>query len=70
MDCKKLLLESLGRFLGPIRARRAALEANPDRVWEMLRDGNRKAREQALETLTLVRERINLEYRELGATRR
>ncbi|WP_028571872.1 tryptophan--tRNA ligase [Desulfonatronum lacustre] len=69
VDCKKLLLKSLGAFLEPMRERRAALEAHPARIWEMLEAGDRKAHEQALETLTLVRERVNLEYKELAALR-
>lgn len=67
VDCKKRLLTSLAAFLEPMQARRAELKNNPQRVWEMLEAGNRKAHEQALETLTLVRERVNLEYRELAA---
>lgn len=67
VDCKKILLQSLERFLEPIQARRKALEADPGRIWELLAAGNRKARNQAMETLTLAREKINLEYPELAA---
>ncbi|GAB6058303.1 tryptophan--tRNA ligase [Desulfonatronum parangueonense] len=68
VDCKKMLLQSLERFLDPIHARRAALEANPARIWELLEAGNRKAHDVATETLTLTRERLNLQYGELSAS--
>ncbi|SDB60709.1 tryptophanyl-tRNA synthetase [Desulfonatronum thiosulfatophilum] len=68
VDCKKMLLKSLERFLGPIQERRAALEANPKRIWELLEAGNRRAHDVAVQTLTQTRERLNLEYGELSAS--
>lgn len=65
-DCKKLLLGSLERFLEPIQTRRRALEADPNRVWEILEAGNRRAREQARITLALAREKLNMEFPELN----
>lgn len=67
VDCKKMLLQSLERFLEPIQARRKVLEAEPDRIWAILDAGNRKARDQAGKTLALAREKLNLEYSELAA---
>jgi tryptophanyl-tRNA synthetase len=67
VDCKKMLLQSLERFLDPIQTRRNALEAEPDRIWEILAAGNRKAHDQARSTLILAREQLNLEYLELAA---
>lgn len=62
VDCKKFLMESLERFLAPIHERRAALEKNPQRIWEILAEGNAKARKEAAETLRLVREKLNFEF--------
>jgi tryptophanyl-tRNA synthetase len=55
VDCKKLLIESLGRFLAPLHERRARLEANPDAVRDILEAGNAKAREAAEATMEAVR---------------
>ena len=62
VDCKKLLFESLARFLEPIQARRAGLTANPDEIWGILEAGNAKARERAQANMAAVRGRINFEY--------
>ncbi|HDQ41671.1 MAG TPA: tryptophan--tRNA ligase [Desulfonatronum sp.] len=69
VDCKKMLLQSLERFLAPIQERRKKLEARPDQIWEILSAGNRRAREQAVKTLALARGKLNLEYPELARSR-
>ncbi|MDL2267592.1 tryptophan--tRNA ligase [Desulfovibrio sp. OttesenSCG-928-G15] len=58
VDCKAILLKSLGRFLAPLQERRAALDANPKRVEEVLRAGNEKAQKEARKTMEGVREKI------------
>ncbi len=58
--CKGLLNESMERQLGPIRERAADLRSRPDEVWEILRDGGRKARAIARETMVDVREHMGL----------
>lgn len=65
VECKKMLLTSLERFFRPIQARRKALEVDPKGIWSILEAGNRKAREQARNTLALAREKLNLQYPEL-----
>ncbi|MDD4952453.1 MAG: tryptophan--tRNA ligase [Desulfovibrionaceae bacterium] len=62
VDCKKLLIESMERFLGPIHARRAALESDPDRLMAILARGNDRAREFSRRTMRRVRERLNFQY--------
>jgi tryptophanyl-tRNA synthetase len=57
---KKHLSEVLSHALAPIRERRAELVADPDRVRDIIRDGNRRARAVAEETLELVRGAMNL----------
>lgn len=51
VDCKKIFLRNLETFLGPLRERRAALEANPETVEEILAAGNEKARAFAVTTM-------------------
>ena len=58
VDCKAILLRNLGEFLAPLQERRAALDANPRRVQEVLQAGNEKARAEARKTLEGVRCKI------------
>ena len=51
--------------LRPIRARREEIDRDPGIVWNVLRDGNERARERAGETLALVRKAMKIEYPEL-----
>jgi tryptophanyl-tRNA synthetase len=51
IDCKKIFYKNLMKVLDPIRERRLALEKDPERVREALREGARKARTVARETL-------------------
>ncbi|MEQ1834342.1 MAG: tryptophan--tRNA ligase [Candidatus Eisenbacteria bacterium] len=52
---KKRLAAVMSEALGPIRERRAKWENDPDAVRDVLRDGTRKARETARQTMDLVR---------------
>jgi tryptophanyl-tRNA synthetase len=58
VDCKKILLANLGAFLAPLQERRAALQAHPGRVREVLEAGNARARTVARETLEGARRLI------------
>ncbi|HPH96026.1 MAG TPA: tryptophan--tRNA ligase [Anaerolineaceae bacterium] len=60
VDCKKRLAHDLNESLVPFRARRAEIDQNPDRVWEILHDGGRRARAIADETMRDVRAAIGL----------
>ncbi len=60
MDCKKVLLGGMVEELMPIRARAAALEAEPQRVLDALADGAKTARAIAQETMREVRDRMGL----------
>ena len=51
IDCKKIFFKNLMKVLDPIRERRQALEKDPEYVREALREGARKARTIARETL-------------------
>ena len=58
VDCKAILLKNLAAFLAPLQERRAALDANPRRVQEVLQAGNEAARAEARKTLEGVRCKI------------
>jgi tryptophanyl-tRNA synthetase len=62
---KKLLADIMIESLAPMRERREAIDRDPSIVWDVLRDGNRKARERAGETLALVRDAMKIDYPEL-----
>ncbi len=55
VDCKRLLLESMAAFLGPIQERRRELDENPAMVREILERGNAKALEASDATMRQVR---------------
>lgn len=57
---KKMLTESLNEYLRPHRAKRAELEANPDYIQKVLRDGIAAARDIASKTLEEVRASMNM----------
>jgi tryptophanyl-tRNA synthetase len=59
---KKLLIEVLDAFLGPIRARRAMFAARPDDVIEILRAGTARANACAEETLALAKRAMRQDY--------
>jgi tryptophanyl-tRNA synthetase len=60
VDCKKMFAKNLNANLEPFRVKRAKLEANPDQVWGVLRDGADRARVIAKETIKEVKEAIGL----------
>ena len=53
--CKRLFAKNLAAYFAPFRERRAALAADPDRVWDILADGARRASVIAAETITEVK---------------
>lgn len=65
VDDKKLLAEQMIAFLEPIRSRREQLLREPGELLALLREGSRKARERAQETLALVRDALGLDYDKL-----
>jgi tryptophanyl-tRNA synthetase len=62
---KKLIAEIMIEALRPIRQRREEIDRDPSIVWDALRDGNRRARERAGETMALVRDAMKIDYPEL-----
>jgi tryptophanyl-tRNA synthetase len=64
VDDKKLIAEIMIENLRPIRERREQIDANPSTVWDVLREGNRIARERAGETMERVRQAMKIDYPE------
>jgi tryptophanyl-tRNA synthetase len=62
LDCKKPLGEALAKLLEPIQARRRELTSRPDTVWDILREGAKKARVAAEATLEDVRAAMKISY--------
>jgi tryptophanyl-tRNA synthetase len=60
VPCKRMLTEALSEYLAGFRERRAALVADPDRVRDIIEDGDKRAREAAEATMALVRDGIGL----------
>ncbi len=60
VDCKKLLADSLLKFLGPIMEKRKELESKPKLVGEILAEGNKKAAKVAKATMQEVKQAIGL----------
>jgi tryptophanyl-tRNA synthetase len=60
IDCKKKLHEGMVRELTPIRERAIDLAAHPDDVWDVLREGARRAGEVARATMEEVRRRVGV----------
>ena len=61
-ECKKRLAEVINTLLEPMRQRRTELEANPDQVLDVLRDGTRRANVMAEETLDLAKQAMKFDF--------
>ena len=57
---KLALWELLNDYFRPMRERRAELEKNPDYIWDVLREGGRKATQEAEKTMDRVRKAVGL----------
>jgi tryptophanyl-tRNA synthetase len=61
VEVKQKLADVMIDFIAPIRERRKKLEENQDKLIEILKEGGKKARKVAKETLGEVREKMKLE---------
>jgi tryptophanyl-tRNA synthetase len=62
LDCKGRLIDHLLHRLEDIHARRPEYAARPDTVWDILREGSRRAREAARATMEEVRAAMKIQY--------
>ncbi len=60
VEVKARLARALNDFLDPIRERRAGFARRPGRVQEVLQDGTKRARQEAILTMAAVREAMGL----------
>jgi len=63
VEVKQRLIAALELTLEPMRQRRAALLARPERLRDIIHDGSQKARGVARETMARVREAMKIAYR-------
>jgi tryptophanyl-tRNA synthetase len=63
--CKENVAEKVDSFLEPIRAKRAFFEARPSIVREAVREGNKRTLMESRETISLVREAMHFDYKDL-----
>jgi tryptophanyl-tRNA synthetase len=59
---KRELITALNEKLEPIRARRAEFEAQPDFVWDVLREGTRRGKERAAGVMESARQAMKISY--------
>ena len=62
LECKKPLIEKVLEEQAVIRDRAKPYEQNPDRVREVIQDGDARARKVASETMQIVRESVGTVY--------
>ncbi len=63
VEVKTKLANALNAYLDPIRERRTAMLADPDRLKEILFEGSKRARRVAVETMTRVRDAMKISYK-------
>ena len=56
------LAQQLNNFLDPIRERRSKFESDIDLVWDILHQGNKRAREEGQKTMEIVKEKMKINY--------
>ncbi len=60
VECKQLFAKNLNDALAPFREKRAELDRSPDYVFDVLRDGAKRARVIAQQTMAEVRQAVGL----------
>lgn len=60
VQCKQMFARNLNQHLEPFRTRRAEIGRDPENVWEILRDGQRRASAIARQTMAEVRQAMGL----------
>jgi hypothetical protein len=58
IECKAAMADNLIKWITPVRERRVAYEKKPKRVLELLEDGSKRARAEAVKTMQRVREAV------------
>jgi len=58
LECKEVVIDRIIELLGPLQERRMEYEKHPQLVWDILEEGNARAREKARKTMEEVRAAI------------
>ncbi len=58
VDCKKMMADGLVKWIEPIQEKRKKYEADPQKVWDILDAGKKKAHKTAAKTMKRVRNAI------------
>jgi hypothetical protein len=58
IECKAAMADNLIKWIAPIRERRMQYEKNPKRVLELIDEGSKRARVEAVKTMERVREAV------------
>jgi tryptophanyl-tRNA synthetase len=59
LECKNVVIDSIINILNPFWEKRRVLENNPQLVWEILEEGNTRARQVAQKTMEEVRSALS-----------
>lgn len=65
-EAKKMLLEKINAYFAPARERRKHLAAHPNEVEAILQRGAQRAREEARQTMALVRQAVGMKPASVG----
>jgi tryptophanyl-tRNA synthetase len=60
LECKNVVIDKLIETLAPSQEKRREFDKNPKKVWDIIEEGNRKARKTAQKTMEEVRKAIGL----------
>ena len=60
--CKKQLIQNISDYLRPMREKRAYLEAHPEIIEKVLKEGTEKARKEAKATMKKIKKAMKLDY--------
>lgn len=60
VDCKKIFAKNLNENLEPFREKRAQIGKDPQKVFDILHDGGKRAKKIAEETMREVRSAVGL----------
>jgi tryptophanyl-tRNA synthetase len=60
LDCKNVVIDKLIETLAPLQEKRKEFDKNPQKVWDIIEDGNIRARKTAQKTMEEVRQAIGI----------
>ena len=64
VNCKKELIQKMNEFLNPFREKRKYYENNMNEVDNILKNGTKKAQEEAQQTIKEIKKDMKIDYYE------